>query len=561
MIGKEVSYHNTNSKLLNMKKLLVLLICLFVTQLSFGQLSNATKNKLKIKLMNAEELYENKEYNASLDKLSEINSLLNGKTYPTILNLEIKNLVALEKYTNAKEKLNKLETFNLRENILTDIASYTNKIDEGVAIETRKKEEELKRLEEERIKQVEKRLKQIERQKKEKEDHESWKIALELNSIDGFRQYNYKSELDLHRKESYRKIEELKNIELIRKGWEKVVKSNNIKELKKFRKKLNYSAKKIPDGFDIEYYKNYVNKSIALKLLSPNPKQLITDIFDDTYKFVDAEHFIFLPENKVEIVQSLANSFRYPVKNYIVRTIRFSLNDIINVAQSDNSVNGDSKLYLKIASCNIEDFHMTRKRPGKYSKKLKKHTEYNFEYLSRKLSSSNYDCFEGGVVDNAKAVRSCSRKIVEAFKIILKEHHVENVKFISFFNDNSESESFKSYDITRYDALKIKYLPINNVSVIHKFTVGRSSFNREIRQDLDNHIFPIIKQTKEGRFHWIYIQGLEKYGSLNKDGLKYARARAIKNYFTELGFPKERISITSGNDYENGEFVVSYGAY
>lgn len=129
-----------------MKKLTTLILSMLVAQISYGQIDNTTKNKIKAYYFIAENLYGKGEYSNALDKINEIESLSNGMKMATSQNLKIKTLVKLKEYQKAKRELELLYGLNPSNDIYKEIAEYSSKIDDGVEVEQlalkRKKEQE-----------------------------------------------------------------------------------------------------------------------------------------------------------------------------------------------------------------------------------------------------------------------------------------------------------------------------------------------------------------------------------------------------------------------------------
>lgn len=128
-----------------MKKLTTLILFLLIAQISFGQIDNTTKNKIKAYYFTAENLYEKGEYSKTLDKISEIEDF--GVKLATSQNLKVKTLVKLKQYQKAKEELDVLYSLNPNKEIYGDIAEYSSKIDTGLESEKLKEQERIKATE------------------------------------------------------------------------------------------------------------------------------------------------------------------------------------------------------------------------------------------------------------------------------------------------------------------------------------------------------------------------------------------------------------------------------
>ncbi|ADY29544.1 leucine rich repeat (LRR) protein [Cellulophaga sp. RHA_52] len=118
-----------------MKKITILTFFFLISQISFGQLDNVTKNKIKAYYFTAEELYNNGAYSKALDKLESLEELSKGIKLATSQNLKVKILVKQNELIKAKQELEILYTLNPSKAIFKDIASYSNKIDEGIEAE------------------------------------------------------------------------------------------------------------------------------------------------------------------------------------------------------------------------------------------------------------------------------------------------------------------------------------------------------------------------------------------------------------------------------------------
>jgi len=129
-----------------MKKLTTLILFLLVTQFSFGQIDNATKNKIKAYYFTAEELYKNEEYSKALAKITEIESLSRGIKLATSQNLKVKTLVNLKQYKKAKEELDALYSLNPSNDIYKQIAKYSSVIDDGLEDEKKAEIDEVMKV-------------------------------------------------------------------------------------------------------------------------------------------------------------------------------------------------------------------------------------------------------------------------------------------------------------------------------------------------------------------------------------------------------------------------------
>ena len=87
-----------------------------------------TKNKIKVKYFAATDSFEKKKYAETIDKINEIEALTRGVRIPTALNLKIKSLVKLRRYSQAKKELDILEGLELDDAIIRDMAGYSGTI-------------------------------------------------------------------------------------------------------------------------------------------------------------------------------------------------------------------------------------------------------------------------------------------------------------------------------------------------------------------------------------------------------------------------------------------------
>lgn len=123
----------SNFKTISTMRKIFLLFTILMTQFTFGQsLDNATINKIKAKFYGAEASFDKKDYRNALEKIEEIEVLGNGIILPTAQNLKVKVLIGLKDFSKAKKELEKLQNLNLSEDIIKDIASYSDNIDNGI---------------------------------------------------------------------------------------------------------------------------------------------------------------------------------------------------------------------------------------------------------------------------------------------------------------------------------------------------------------------------------------------------------------------------------------------
>lgn len=152
-----------------MKKITYTIILLLVANVSHSQISEQTKNKIKVQFLRAQDNYKSAKYLDAIKNIDEIENLLNGIRNPSAQNLKVKCLIGAKRYKKAQKELEVLYGLNPSQNILKDIASYEYKIQEGF------KSEKL-RIERERLAEIRRkeqiRLANIKKREKEKRDRE-----------------------------------------------------------------------------------------------------------------------------------------------------------------------------------------------------------------------------------------------------------------------------------------------------------------------------------------------------------------------------------------------------
>lgn len=109
------------------KKIFIIVILLFFTITNINaQIDTRTQNQIKAKFLSAQELYDEKDYSGSLEKVFEIEKLTNGQLLAAAQNLKVKCLIGQNKYKIANDELYKLEGLNLSNDILKNIAGYSS---------------------------------------------------------------------------------------------------------------------------------------------------------------------------------------------------------------------------------------------------------------------------------------------------------------------------------------------------------------------------------------------------------------------------------------------------
>ncbi|MDG5490970.1 WG repeat-containing protein [Psychroserpens sp. SPM9] len=163
------------------------IIAIFIIALSCFQFVNsqnldkATINKIKVKIISAEKLYEQGKYWDVLDKIKEIEAISKGMKSAKIQNLKVKTYMKVEMFQRSKDELNKLYNMNPDDKVIEDIASYESLIDQGIMEEKARKERErlaeIRRAEEEKARIERERLADLRRAEKEKEAKERERLA------------------------------------------------------------------------------------------------------------------------------------------------------------------------------------------------------------------------------------------------------------------------------------------------------------------------------------------------------------------------------------------------
>lgn len=118
-----------------MKKLIsILFTILFLTSYLGGnaQYDEATINKVRVKFETAKTYFASKKYSTALEKINEIETLMDGNRLASSQMLKVKILAEQKKFTKAKEELEILEGLELNDDIIKELAVYTEKIDNGV---------------------------------------------------------------------------------------------------------------------------------------------------------------------------------------------------------------------------------------------------------------------------------------------------------------------------------------------------------------------------------------------------------------------------------------------
>tara|TARA_R110002033_G_scaffold37974_1_gene77155 strand:- start:5662 stop:7608 length:1947 start_codon:yes stop_codon:yes gene_type:complete len=126
-----------------MKKIIFILITICCFQVIQSQnIDEATVNKIRVKLIGAEKLYEQRKYHETLDKIKEIEAISEGLKSAKIQNLKVKAYLGWGVFQSAKVELDKLYKMNPNDAIIKDIASYESKINQGINDEKERKERE-----------------------------------------------------------------------------------------------------------------------------------------------------------------------------------------------------------------------------------------------------------------------------------------------------------------------------------------------------------------------------------------------------------------------------------
>lgn len=97
--------------------------------MAFQAMDALTRNKIKVKYLNAEKAFNAKNYRDALSRLEEIDALSGGRKIPTAHVLQIKTLVEMGRYERAEAELNNLYQADPSDQILSSIAEYAGRID------------------------------------------------------------------------------------------------------------------------------------------------------------------------------------------------------------------------------------------------------------------------------------------------------------------------------------------------------------------------------------------------------------------------------------------------
>lgn len=149
-----------------MKKLFLFIILSLSFQITSAQdLDRKTLAKIKVKLITAENSFSEKQFIKTLQKIKEIENIVGKNTYEDIQNLKVMSLLMLKRFDEAKTELDALYEMDPSDGVLTSIASYSDKIDEGIQAEIQRKKDVIaadkRRKERIRLEKIEKEKEQI----------------------------------------------------------------------------------------------------------------------------------------------------------------------------------------------------------------------------------------------------------------------------------------------------------------------------------------------------------------------------------------------------------------
>ena len=138
-----------------MKKanLALFLLIVMIGILNAQQIDQRTQNIIKAKFKTAKSAYKDGDYNSALEKLKEIDELMQGYPLATALDLKVATFIKLSKYSEAKAALHILEGLKLSDSIMGHLTTYTRQIEEmgkkeeaRILADKKKAEEEKARL-------------------------------------------------------------------------------------------------------------------------------------------------------------------------------------------------------------------------------------------------------------------------------------------------------------------------------------------------------------------------------------------------------------------------------
>lgn len=113
--------------------ILFLLVFLY-SQVGYAQLDNATMNKMKVMYLTAQNKYDEGDYTGAITKIADLEVVGNGLVLPSSQNLKVKSLLGAKRYAEASYELEILQGLDLTADIIQDMATYSDKIEDGVRL-------------------------------------------------------------------------------------------------------------------------------------------------------------------------------------------------------------------------------------------------------------------------------------------------------------------------------------------------------------------------------------------------------------------------------------------
>lgn len=103
------------------------------------QIDTRTKNQVKAKYTLAQDYFNEGNYQGTLEKIEESEALLRGTNIPSLLDLKVKTLIALGRFSDAQDALYILEGLELSDEIVSNIGGYSVNIEKGIEAEVKAK--------------------------------------------------------------------------------------------------------------------------------------------------------------------------------------------------------------------------------------------------------------------------------------------------------------------------------------------------------------------------------------------------------------------------------------
>lgn len=118
-----------------------IMLILFAVVSQAQQIDTRTKNQVKAKYTLAQDYFAQGNYKGTLEKIEESEDLLKGAKLPSLLDLKVKTLIALGRYSEANDALYVLEGLELSDEIVNNIGGYSVKIEKGIEAEFKEKKQ------------------------------------------------------------------------------------------------------------------------------------------------------------------------------------------------------------------------------------------------------------------------------------------------------------------------------------------------------------------------------------------------------------------------------------